>query len=111
MIPQAGMFSAIPFTQSNSKTMMVALLAGPPEESGPCPDYRLSLWGGLMTGVGRGETEGTKCSVEKGPQNDNNACVCIHFPLSNFTAIMPVEVGRIITCLLFSDEKTDFQGC
>lgn len=103
MIPQAGMFSAIPFTQSNSKTMMVA-------SRGVWSMPRLQAFPvGCSDEVGR-ETEGTECSVEKDPQNDNNAYMCIHFPLSNFTAIMPVEVGRIITCLLFSDEKTDFQG-
>lgn len=49
MIPQAGIFSAIPFTQINSKTMMFALLARPPEEYRPCPGCRLPLWGALMT--------------------------------------------------------------
>lgn len=49
MIPQVGIFSAIPFTQINSKTMMFALLARPPEECGPCPGCRLPLWDALMT--------------------------------------------------------------
>lgn len=49
MIPQAGIFSAIPFIQINAKTMVVVLLARPPEESGPCPGCRLLLWGALMT--------------------------------------------------------------
>lgn len=49
MILQAGLFSAISFTQKNSKTMVVALLARLPEESGPCPGCRLFLWGILKT--------------------------------------------------------------
>lgn len=55
MIPQAGIFSAIPFTQINSKTMIVALLARLAEKSGPCPGCRLLLWGALKT---RGKNRG-----------------------------------------------------
>lgn len=67
MIPQAGIFSAIPFTQINSKTMIVALLARPAEKSGPCAGCGLLLWGALKT---REKTEGTECSIEKGSQSD-----------------------------------------
>lgn len=49
MISQAGIFSAIPSTQINSQTMMLVLLARPPEESGPQPGCRLLLWGAPMT--------------------------------------------------------------
>lgn len=63
MILQAGMFSAISFTRSNSKTMMAALLARLPEESGLCPGCRLFLWGTLKT---RGQDRVLSAVLRKG---------------------------------------------
>lgn len=63
MILQAGMFSAISFIWSNSKTMMVALLVSLPEESGPCPGCRLFLYGTLET---RGQDRVLSAVLRKG---------------------------------------------
>lgn len=76
MIPQAGIFSAIPFTQINSKTMIVALLARPAEKSGPCAGCGLLLWGALKT---REKTEGTV--LRKAHKVILLPYLYIHFPL------------------------------